>query len=354
MGGISTKNSIKSGTIVVIIFLFCHPIVIGYNCTFIDNTDKEEPYLNILWDNGGPTDNWVLILSQIDFSFPFNAQVADDFMFDDDIEISGVHWWGNFWGVGEPFDPVDFNIYFYADDGSGNAPTGGGMDDPETTALASYFLQNISGVNNSGQLFYSVELPNTFLAIKGVKYWLVIQAVFDILPKWGRVTNGDDVHLAPSLYGCPLLGDAFWTNLGYGDMAWYLTNGINNPPDIPLITGPTNGQIFDDYNFNFSLSDPDGDSLNFRVDWGSGDPSKLYGPFVSGSIITVNHSWEKRGIYKIRAQAIDIHGAESDWTTFDVTIPKNKGCIFNFYLFNWLFEHFPNAFLILRYIVGLN
>lgn len=340
------KNSIKSGTIVVIIFLFSHPVVIGYNCTFMNDIDKEASDFNIVWDNGSPTDNWVLILSQIDFSFPFNAQVADDFMFEDgDVEISGVHWWGNFWGVGEPFDPVDFNIYFYADDGSGNAPTGGGMEEPETTAIASYFLQNISGVNNSDQLFYSVELPNTFLAIKGVKYWLVIQAVFDILPKWGRVTNDGDVHLSPSVYGCPLLGVAFWTNLGYGDMAWYLTNGINNPPDIPIITGPINGQIFDDYKFNFSLSDPDGESLSFRVDWGIGGPSKLYGPFVSGSIITLNHSWEKRGIYKIRAQAIDIHGAESDWATLEVTMPKSHNHI-------WWFNSFLDRYPLISRFLG--
>jgi len=187
---------------------------------------------NIIWDNGSPTDDWALILSQLDEDWPFNAQVADDFMFEEeDTGVWGVHWWGNFWGVGDPVDPLDFNIYFYADDGTGTAPTGGGMEHPETTALASYFISGVSGVNDSGQRFYSVDLPTPFTALLGEKYWLVAQAVFPALPKWGRVTNNGTIYLAPSVYGWPLVGDPFWTDLGYGDMAWYLT-GEAPIPDL--------------------------------------------------------------------------------------------------------------------------
>ena len=35
-----------------------------------------------------------------------------------------------------------------------------------------------------------------------------------------------------------------------------------------------------------------------------------------------------------------------------LTTPKNKSFIFNFPVLNWLFERFPNAFLILRYVLG--
>ncbi len=287
----------------------------------------------IIWDNGGPSEYGVLILSQFDEVFPFNAQVADDFIFEDsNMEVFGIRWWGNFWGVGEPIDPIDFNIYFYADDGTGNAPTGGGMDNPESTALASYFMQGVSGVNDSGQRFYSVGLPIPFIAMQGEKYWLVIQAVFESLPKWGRVTNEGIDYLSSSKFGCPLLGNPFWMDPGFGDVAWYLTGGINEQPDTPVIDGPINGKIGVEYEYNFSIFDPEGDMMYIRIDWGDGVPGKWDGPFSSGSVINYTHSWSKVGTYIIKAQAKDIYDYESDWGALTVTIPRTRPFIYKFKL----------------------
>ncbi|MFW6149157.1 MAG: hypothetical protein ACOC6D_04795, partial [Atribacterota bacterium] len=71
----------------------------------------------------------------------------------------------------------------------------------------------------------------------------------------------------------------------------------------------------------------------------------------SGKVITVNHTWDEKGDYTIRAKAKDTKDLESDWGTLDVTMPKNK--VFNFNLLEWLFERFPNAFPILRHLLGL-
>ncbi len=131
---------------------------------------------------------------------------------------------------------------------------------------------------------------------------------------------------------------------------WNLTN---NPPDAPVIDGPVNGRIWIWYNYNFSLSDPDNDSISLRVDWGIGGPGKLHGPFSSGSIVTLNYSWRKKDSYTIRAQAIDTYGAESDWGTLEVTMPKTKPSIFNFPILNQIFERFPNIFPILRYLLAV-
>ena len=306
----------------------------------IRNSNRNSDSKAIIWDNGGPTDDWVLILSQLDEVFPFNSQVADDFIFKyEDTEILGVRWWGNFWGVGDPFDPVDFNIYFYADDGTDNAPTGAGMEHPEDTALESYYIQGVSGINDSGHRFYSVDLPTPFIAYQGEKYWLVVQAIFEILPKWGRVTNDGTIHLASSVFGCPILGEPFWTNLGYGDMAWYLTGGINEPPNAPIITGPVNGKTGEEYQYNFSISDPDADSMHIRIDWGNGIPGKWDGPFPSGSIIKYNYTWKKKGTYTIRAQTMDTYGAMSPWGELTVTMPRYK--IISNSLLQWILERFP-------------
>jgi len=47
----------------------------------------------------------------------------------------------------------------------------------------------------------------------------------------------------------------------------------------------------------------------------------------------------------------DIHGAESDWGTLDVTIPKNR--FFNIWWFTWLLERFPLLKQLLIILGGL-
>ena len=126
----------------------------------------------------------------------------------------------------------------------------------------------------------------------------------------------------------------------------------NQPPNVPIITGPLNGKTGTEYEYNFSLSDPDGDDISLRVDWGIGGPGKLHGPFASGTIVPLNYSWQKKNSYTIRAQAIDTNGAESEWGTLDITMPKNKIINFNLNFLSWLFEQFPNVFPLLRDILG--
>ncbi len=308
----------------------------------VDNIKCATDLKTIIWNNGAPTEDWVLLLSQLDEVFPFNAQVADDFIFEDcDTEVLGVRWWGNFWGVGEPIDPVDFNIYFYEDNGTGNAPTGSGMENPESTALKSYFIQDVSGVNDSGQRFYSVDLSTPFIALQGEKYWFVVQAVFEFPPKWGWVTNDGTVYLASSVFGCPLLGDPFWANHEYGDMAWYLTGGINNPPSAPTIDGPNSGKVGVELCWTVNSIDSDGDDVYYYVDWGDGSNTGWIGPFPSGSPVEVCHTYGVKGLYKIKVKVKDDYNPEGDWVELEVTIPRNKVLFMTQPILQWLFGRFP-------------
>ena len=71
----------------------------------------------VIWDNGAPSATAGLYSSQLDTCYPFDSQVADDFMFEVDQEVWDVHWWGGFWGGTPPWpNPIDFNIYFYLTD----------------------------------------------------------------------------------------------------------------------------------------------------------------------------------------------------------------------------------------------
>jgi len=195
----------------------------------------------VIWDNGG--DAGYAYSSQLDEVYPFDSQVADDFILTDAMNVTDVHWWGAFWnGPPDEVDPSDFYIYIYADDGTGNAPTGAGMEHPQGTALATYFFPQLTGypLSPNGNHEYNVTLSPPFQATGGVKYWIAIQAVFPYPPQWGWV-NTDIIQLNTAVQGFPLLGYPFWTMDNGVDMAFYLTG--EESMVCPFTVSPEEGTI---------------------------------------------------------------------------------------------------------------
>ena len=87
------------------------------------------------------------------------------------------------------------------------------------------------------------------------------------------------------------------------------------------------------------------------MDWDDGSPIETvyptwYNPEESGPGIA-NHSWDTKGTYTIKARAIDIHGAESEWGELEVSMPRNKAI--NTPFLNFLQSH-PNLFPLLQKI----
>jgi hypothetical protein len=127
-----------------------------------------------------------------------------------------------------------------------------------------------------------------------------------------------------------------------------ITNGT--PPSVPIITGPSSGKPGNPYLFNFQSDDAQGHSIWYFIDWGDGSNSSWLGPYVPGTIVHASHTWNKRGTYTIKAKAKDIY-AESDWGTLQVTMPLVYEPP-HFRFFDWLFERFPHAFPILRFLLN--
>ncbi len=127
----------------------------------------------------------------------------------------------------------------------------------------------------------------------------------------------------------------------------------NEPPTAPDIEGPPSGKPGVEYTYGFCSTDPDGDDIFYCIDWGDGSGEICIGPYSSGICATATHTWSEQGTYIIKAKAKDIYDAESELSTLDVTMPINIPFIFNFNLLSWLFERFPNAFPILRHVLGL-
>ena len=86
--------------------------------------------------------------------------------------------------------------------------------------------------------------------------------------------------------------------------------------------------------------------------WFEGCPGVDWiGPYNSGEKVAFNYSWGKRGEYTISVKAKDSHGAESNWSTLEVTMPKNKK--YNMTpLFQLFLDKHPNVFFLLRQMLG--
>jgi nitroreductase len=127
----------------------------------------------------------------------------------------------------------------------------------------------------------------------------------------------------------------------------------SNSPEKPIISGPTSGKAKQEYTYRVVSTDPDGDNISYWVEWGDNTTGGWTEFAISGVEVTTNHSWS-RGSYEIKAKARDINGAESDWTTLEVSMQKNKMK----HQINILFERFIQLFpvfkCIILYLYGIN
>lgn len=114
----------------------------------------------------------------------------------------------------------------------------------------------------------------------------------------------------------------------------------SHPPNKPEITGPNSGKAGEEYDYTFSSVDPDGDAVQFYIEWGDGN-SEWTGFNSSGDSFTRSHIWDEKDTYIIRAKAKDSNGAESDWATLEVSMPKNKASNPFILFLERLIERFP-------------
>ena len=134
----------------------------------------------------------------------------------------------------------------------------------------------------------------------------------------------------------------------------------NHIPNPPVITGPLSGKTKTVYTYDFLLTDPDGDSLSkILIEWGgTGYDNTTYicftcggAPKPNGSIYQASHSWSTDGNYTIRAKVWDTFNNESEWGYLEVTMPFAYNTPLP-PIFERVFQRFPNAFPILRHLMG--
>jgi len=194
------------------------------------------------------------------------------------------------------------------------------------------------------------DFPDIFVTPGNVYYIIsYTKNVTDNWYAWGlKMSN---VYLNGTIY-YSINDGANWTEEPTSDMTFMTYGRENVPPNEPLIQGKIKGKVGVEYSYNFSTDDLDGDDVFYWIDWGDGTPVvEWVGPYASGEVVMVKHTYATKSTYNISAKAMDTIGAESPWGYLEVTMPKNNAFIGGFFI-QWFFERFPNAFPLLRHLLS--
>jgi hypothetical protein len=88
----------------------------------------------------------------------------------------------------------------------------------------------------------------------------------------------------------------------------------NQPPNKPIVSGPTHSDTNVDNQFTSTTTDDEGEDVYYWIDWGDGTNNSWFGPYASGSNAIENHIYGSVGIYDIKVKAKDINDLESSWS----------------------------------------
>jgi hypothetical protein len=108
----------------------------------------------------------------------------------------------------------------------------------------------------------------------------------------------------------------------------------DKPPRKTDIDGPASGLSREEIDFVFEAIDPENDNICFNIRWGDGEEILESDWYTSGTQVTFSHSWDTTGTFLIEARAKDIFGYWSDWSSFNIKIPRQREV--NFHLMRFL------------------
>lgn len=97
----------------------------------------------------------------------------------------------------------------------------------------------------------------------------------------------------------------------------------NQAPFTPVIGGLQKGKVGEVIEFSFIATDPNSHRVSYYIQWGDGANEEWTMLSGSDEEIILTHEWVTRGSYEIKAKAKDEYGAESDWATMEVSMPKS-------------------------------
>ena len=123
----------------------------------------------------------------------------------------------------------------------------------------------------------------------------------------------------------------------------------NVAPSSPNVFGPSSGKAGEEQVYSVCSNDLNDDKVFYFIDWGDGETEVWSGPFGSSEEQSFGHTWDEQGEYTICVRAKDDSDLMSDWSTLEVSMPKNK--IIN--PFERFLENHPNMFPLIRLLLNL-
>lgn len=206
-----------------------------------------------------------------------------------------------------------------------------------------YFRVYVSNDNGASWITAQVIGPATPLPEAWYTYEIMIG---------DYVTLNNQIKVRFEASDLPAAGSVVEAGVDAISVVGYSCQTQQQPPNKPNTpTGTTSGQINTVYTYTTSTTDPDGDQVYYRWDWGDGTQSEWLGPFSSGVEASANKSWSQKGDYTIKVKAKDTFDAESPWSDpLPITMPYSYHYPIRQF-FKTLFEWFPNAFPLLRHLL---
>ena len=138
------------------------------------------------------------------------------------------------------------------------------------------------------------------------------------------------------------------TGMPYGYLHAFGSQESNDPPEAPVIDGPTEGKINKNYDFEFVSTDPDSNPISYYVNWGDGTNSGWTMDVNTGESVTLSHKWTSVDDFTITARTKDTFGLESDTTSFEIKISNPRTRTSSHWM--QLLDMFPVLQRILNYI----
>jgi parallel beta-helix repeat protein len=270
-----------------------------YHNNFINNAIQVASYFNTssnAWDNGVTGNFWdtYQMIHPNAHIIPATGTWDTPYV----VNVSGnnidYHPWVNPYGYIDGIPPKVTVIY----------PNGGELLSGEITIQWSAFDDLTMNLDGTIGIDYSADNGGSWNRIAsqqnntGLYQWNTT-VIPDGSGYFIRVSASDDFLN----YGSDISNTSFSIN-----------NNQHNPPGSLQISGPSaggNGILFD---FTVNATDPEGDQISYKWDWGDGNVTDWLGPFNSGEPIIASYGWATDGNYSIQVKAKDTSGDESNWS----------------------------------------
>ncbi|NHJ39073.1 MAG: hypothetical protein FK731_03500, partial [Asgard group archaeon] len=74
-------------------------------------------------------------------------------------------------------------------------------------------------------------------------------------------------------------------------------------PTELIIEGPIEGKVEIPYEYTFILIDSGEYEFFLKVNWGDGEITDWFGPYIEGEKVTASHAWDESSTYTLQAEA---------------------------------------------------